>query len=204
MVEYGLIRKPTLFAPTALTTASVTSNTMRRRFSTEPPYSSVRLLDAVWRNWSRRNPLAAWISTPSNPAFRTAFFGGGGVQFHVFFDLLDGQCSGRLVAFHRDGARAHDGIVARLPKDVAFCDTAEDPELDKNGRPVCVYCVRDLREILTQWSDTIEAKKEQTGFHPAIWSSFQMPGTCAFPPACGARIVPSVTARVPGTLVRCL
>ena len=41
-VDHGLNRMPVLFAPTALTTASVTSSTKRMWFSTEPPYESVR------------------------------------------------------------------------------------------------------------------------------------------------------------------
>ena len=37
MSDHGLKRMPTLFAPTALTTASVISSTKRARFSIEPP-----------------------------------------------------------------------------------------------------------------------------------------------------------------------
>src|SRR6267154_3184466 len=49
-VDHGLKRIPTLFAPTALTTASVISSTKRARFSTEPPYESVRSLVFVCKN----------------------------------------------------------------------------------------------------------------------------------------------------------
>src|SRR6266699_41249 len=49
-VDHGLKRMPTLFAPTALTTASVTSSMNRARFSTEPPYESVRWLVFVCKN----------------------------------------------------------------------------------------------------------------------------------------------------------
>ena len=45
--------------------------------------------------------------------------------------------------------------------------------------------------------------KRRTGFHAAICSLVQMPGTLAYPPARGAMVVDSVIANVPGTLVRC-
>src|SRR5258708_32113779 len=65
-------RTPPLFPLTALTTTSVNSSTKNTRFSTDPPYESVRALEFVCKNWSGRYPFAAWISTPSNPAPRTA------------------------------------------------------------------------------------------------------------------------------------
>src|SRR6267142_1369895 len=43
-VDHGLNRMPTLSAPTALATASVTSSTNLARFCTEPPYASVLAL----------------------------------------------------------------------------------------------------------------------------------------------------------------
>jgi hypothetical protein len=49
-VDHGLNRMPTLSAPTALTTASVTSSTNLARFCTEPPYASVLVLVFVCRN----------------------------------------------------------------------------------------------------------------------------------------------------------
>jgi hypothetical protein len=45
-----------------------TSIAKRARLGMEPPYESVRLLELDFRNWSIRYPLAAWISTPWNPA----------------------------------------------------------------------------------------------------------------------------------------
>ena len=79
------------------------------------------------------------------PRFQHSIFGGSGVQLHVFFDLLDGQRVGCLVAFDRDGAGPDDGVVTRFSKDVTFCDTPEGPELEKNERSVRVYCIRDLQ-----------------------------------------------------------
>ena len=52
-----------LSAPIAATMASATSRPNRMRFSTLPPYSSVRSLLCVWKNWSTRYPLAAFTST---------------------------------------------------------------------------------------------------------------------------------------------
>lgn len=50
----GEMRIPTRSAPTAATTACATSRGNRARFSTEPPYSSVRMLVLVCKNWSSR------------------------------------------------------------------------------------------------------------------------------------------------------
>ena len=78
------------------------------------------------------------------PCFQHRIFGGGRVQLHVFFDLLDGQRAGCLVTFDRDGARPDDGVVTLFSKDVTFSGTPEGPELEKNERSVRVYCIRDL------------------------------------------------------------
>ena len=84
---------PTLCAPTALTTASVTSSTNRTRFCTEPPYASILLLAFVCRNWSGRYPFAAWISTPSNPARRTAF--SAAVAYSCTYSLISSTINAR-------------------------------------------------------------------------------------------------------------
>jgi len=66
------------------------------------------------------------------PCFQHRIFRSGGVQLHVFFDLLDSQRARRLVALQCDRAGRDDRVVARFPKVVAFCDTPEDPELEIN------------------------------------------------------------------------
>ena len=48
----GLNRTAHLPGPTALDTASKTSNNKRQRFSIDPPYLSVRWLDPEFKNWS--------------------------------------------------------------------------------------------------------------------------------------------------------
>ena len=55
---HGLMRMAVRWAPTASTVAFIISNTNLLRFSTDPPYSSVRLFVMSWRNWSGRYPFA--------------------------------------------------------------------------------------------------------------------------------------------------
>ena len=59
-------------------------------------------------------------------------------------------------------------------------------------------------QILASQSEQRDGEVGRTGFHPVTCSSFQMPGTLAYPPARAAIKVASVIASVPGTLVRCL
>jgi len=87
-------------------------------------------------------------------------FCGSGVELYVFFDLLDGQRTRRLVALQRDSAGRDDRVVARFPKGVAFCDTPEGPELEINERSVCVYCVRDLQGDPDSMEDVREEGKK--------------------------------------------
>ena len=47
-------------SPTASLVSSISSRTSRMRFSTEPPYSSLRLLCWGDRNWDRRYPCVAY------------------------------------------------------------------------------------------------------------------------------------------------
>jgi len=54
IVAKGERRMAVLRAPTAAATASTTSRPNRARFSSDPPYWSVRLLEADWKNWSGR------------------------------------------------------------------------------------------------------------------------------------------------------
>ena len=55
--------------PQVLAISSRTSFAKRRRFSSEPPYSSVRWLKKEIANWSIRYPsCTAWTSMPSKPA----------------------------------------------------------------------------------------------------------------------------------------
>lgn len=61
-------RMPTRPLPTASTLAATASTANRMRPATLPPYTSVRRLAVLERNWPIRWPLAPWISTPSNPA----------------------------------------------------------------------------------------------------------------------------------------
>ena len=66
-----LMRTPTTKSgPHDARTASTISTTSRTRFSTEPPYWSVRLLNAGVSHSPKRCGWAAWISTPSTPAAR--------------------------------------------------------------------------------------------------------------------------------------
>jgi len=92
-VNHGLSRMPTFSAPMALTIAPATSSTNRARFRTEPPYSSVLVFEFVCINWSGRYPFAAWISTPSNPAPRTAF--SAAVAYSRTYSLISSTVSAR-------------------------------------------------------------------------------------------------------------
>ena len=56
--------------PTLARMARTTSRTNRARFSSGPPYSSLRSLIAELRNWVIRYPFAPCSSTPSSPASR--------------------------------------------------------------------------------------------------------------------------------------
>ena len=84
---------PTFSAPMALTIPPATSRTNRARFRTEPPYSSVLEFEFVCINWSGRYPFAAWISTPSNPARRTAF--SAAVAYSPTYSLISSTVSAR-------------------------------------------------------------------------------------------------------------
>src|SRR5712691_7701290 len=92
-VDHGLSRMPTFSAPMALTIPPATSSTNRARFRTEPPYSSVLEFEFVCINWSGRYTFAAWISTPSNPARRTAF--SAAVAYSRTYSLISSTVSAR-------------------------------------------------------------------------------------------------------------
>jgi hypothetical protein len=77
--------------------------------------------------------------------FQHRIFRGGRVQLHVFFDLLHSQRARGGGVLQPNGAWSDKRVPALLTKDFGICGAAESPELEKNGRLVCVYCIRDLR-----------------------------------------------------------
>jgi hypothetical protein len=103
--------------------------------------------------------------------------------------------------------RADDIKVAFLLENGRARSAAQSRDLEEDKRSLGVDGVGDLVPVESQISDLAkqweDVNSTRTGFHPAICASFQIPGKCTIPPACGAMRVPSDTMSVPGTVARC-
>ena len=169
--------------PLTPTTASSTSPTKRNRFSTLPPYWSVRWFEHDCRNWSSRYPLALCSSTPSNPAaiaFSAALTKScrnsdqegrqeRATNSHDLLDLLHGQGVWDFSLFDRGvvcralscgslGQRQARGGHGQLSVvEGAVASTAHVPQLHEEHTAVLVYTVRDILNRAESTTSVISA-----------------------------------------------
>ena len=83
----------------------MTRNTMRIRFSSEPPYSSVRWLENGERNDAKEITAVAGVDLDAVHAARLGVTGTDGVRFDDLVDILDLHLLGHLEVERARGIR---------------------------------------------------------------------------------------------------